>query len=140
MSTLYIFVVTITLITLIVFAIVEAMSRNPDNKKKPADMRERRKWGRIPVPDKKLSCRITEPDDIASEAEFLINNINAMGISFNSNKEFLKDTVLRLRVKFPFTTYEDTGNVWGRIAYSRKIPNKNAYSIGFEYIRKKTGD
>jgi len=52
----------------------------------------RRRWARIKVPtDKRMTCRIIEPEDISSDADYLIDDINMAGIAFFSPKALPKN-------------------------------------------------
>ncbi len=96
----------------------------------------RRRWGRIKVPvDKRMTCRIIEPAELASEIDFFIDDINMSGIAFFSVKPLAKKTV-RLLIRFPFADYGEAASVAGRIAYAREI-SKDKYRIGIEYLREK---
>lgn len=99
-------------------------------------MVERRRWGRVKVPDNKLSCLVAEPQELAFAQPFLVDNINPGGISFFSDKVLPENVELRLLIKFPFTTYVDAGTVWGRVAYCVKIHDKEKYVVGVAFIRK----
>ena len=101
-------------------------------------MNERRRWGRIKVPDSKLSCRIAEPAPICGNTEFIVDNINPGGLSFFSDKKLEEQVMVHLSIKFPFTTFEDSGNVWGRITYCLKIHDQEKYLIGIAFVRRKT--
>jgi len=102
-------------------------------------MVERRRWGRVKVPDHKLSCLVAEPHEFAYAHEFIVDNINPGGISFFSDKILPENQELRLLIKFPFTTYVEAGTVWGRVAYCVKIHDKDKYVVGIAFIRKQKG-
>lgn len=96
----------------------------------------RRRWGRIKVPsDKRMTCRIIEPGALASNLDYLIDDINMSGIAFFSAKTMPKKTV-RLLIRFPFADYGEAASVMGRIAYSREI-SKDKFRIGIEYQRER---
>jgi hypothetical protein len=99
-------------------------------------MKERRRWARIAVVDNKLICRITESKRPVSGADFIIHNINAGGLSFFSQQEIAGD--IHLLIKFPFTSFEDAGSVWGRVVYNQNLGEKEKYLVGVSFIRKKT--
>ncbi|MCK9595475.1 MAG: hypothetical protein PHH68_02660 [Candidatus Omnitrophica bacterium] len=105
-------------------------------KKSTKDMHKRRRWARIKVPnDKMITCRIVEPGAIAGAQEYLVNDINMAGISFFCDKKLEKD-MIRLHIKFPFTTFKEAGLVSGKVAYCNKIPDMEKYRVGIAYIRK----
>jgi hypothetical protein len=96
----------------------------------------RRRWGRIKVPDEKMIiCRITEPATVASDVEYLVDDVNMAGIAFISGKKFEK-IIIKLLIKFPFTSFKEAGIVWGRIAYCNKLADAEKYRVGVAYIRK----
>lgn len=100
------------------------------------DTHKRRRWARIKVPnDKMITCRIVEPGAIAGHQEYLVNDINMAGISFFCDKKLEKE-VIRLHIKFPFTTFKEAGLVSGKVAYCNKIPDMEKYRVGIAYIRK----
>jgi hypothetical protein len=97
---------------------------------------QRRRWARIKVPNEKMiTCRIAEPPSFSSDTECLINDINMAGISFFCDKKIDK-VILKLLIKFPFTTFKEAGTAWGRVAYCNKIPDMEKYRVGIAYIRK----
>jgi hypothetical protein len=111
----------------IVYALCTAKKNCPET---------RRRWGRIKVPnEKRMTCRITEPPAMASNIDYLIDDVNMGGIAFYSVKPLEKKTV-RLLIRFPFADYSDAASVMGRIAYSREV-SKNKYRIGVEYQRER---
>jgi hypothetical protein len=57
------------------------------------------------------------------------------GVSFLSEKKFER-IIVKLLIKFPFTTFKEAGIVWGRVAYCNKIPDMEKYRVGIAYIRK----
>ncbi|MFA5100495.1 MAG: hypothetical protein WC547_06405 [Candidatus Omnitrophota bacterium] len=96
----------------------------------------RRRWGRIKIPnEKRMTCRITEPPELASNTDYLIDDINMGGIAFFSIKPLAKK-IVRLSIRFPFADYGEAATVMGRIAYSREV-NKDKYRIGVEYQRER---
>lgn len=99
-------------------------------------MEERRRWGRIKVPESKLSCRIEEPGDF-SGSNFIVDNINPGGLCFISDKSFIENTVIKLMIKFPFTSYEEAGTVWGKVTYCLKIHDQSKFIVGIGFVRKK---
>lgn len=99
-------------------------------------MDERRRWGRVRVPDSKLMCRIIEPEHLAPVAECQVDNINPGGLSFISLMPLEEKEVVRLQIKFPFTDFEEGGKVWARISYCCKIHDKEKYILGVAFIRK----
>ncbi|MFA5118125.1 MAG: hypothetical protein WC695_04655 [Candidatus Omnitrophota bacterium] len=100
-------------------------------------MEDKRRWGRVKVPDKKLSCRITEPDNCSITGDFTVDNINPGGLSFFSERTFAENQVLRLLIKFPFTSFEDAGKVWGKVVYCLKIHDKEEFVVGVAFTRKR---
>ncbi len=97
-------------------------------------MDERRRWGRIKVPDKKLLCKITEPEGLSLGSTYAIDDINPGGISFFSEKKIKENLFLKLLIKFPFTTFEEAGVVWGKVIYCLKIHDQEKYIIGVSFI------
>ena len=99
--------------------------------------RKRRRWSRIRVPNEKMiTCKIGEPPEFAGDKEFLVNDINVAGISFFPDKEIGK-TVIKLFVKFPFTTFNEASTVWGRVVYCNKVGDSTKYRAGIFYVRPK---
>ncbi len=99
-------------------------------------MVEKRRWGRVKVPDEKLTCRISEPVNFTDNADYIIDNINPGGICFVSHRNFDVSTQLRFLVKFPFASYVDAAGVWGRVTYCLKIHDQEKYVIGVAFFRK----
>jgi hypothetical protein len=96
----------------------------------------RRRWGRIKIPnEKRMTCRIIEPAEMASHTDYLIDDINMAGIAFFSSKPVEKK-IVRLLIRFPFADYGEAANVVGRVAYAREI-GKDKYRIGVEYQRER---
>jgi hypothetical protein len=103
-------------------------------KKSPAQTR--RRWGRIKVPnEKRMTCRIIEPAEIASNIDYFIDDINMGGIAFFSTKPIAKK-VTRLLIRFPFADYGEAASVFGRVAYCRAV-GKGKFRIGVEYQRER---
>ena len=103
-------------------------------KRKAAGDDKRRRWGRIKVPaDKTMTCRITEPADLARPHDFTIDDINMGGIAFYAETPIEKKDVC-LSIKFPFTTYQEAGIVRGKIVYCLETGEKK-YRIGIKFIR-----
>lgn len=98
-------------------------------------MQERRRCARVAVPKGKLTCYLSESKETKIPLEFLINNINMLGISFIANQRINKNSTIRLKVKFPFASFDNEGNVWGKVVYSNKIPDMEKYAIGIEFIK-----
>ncbi len=97
---------------------------------------KRRRWMRIKVPhEKKLACRILEPFELASDIDYLVDDINMGGISFFSDKEMVRGPI-QLLLKFPLATYKEAGVVNARVAYCRKMPD-GRYRVGVAYLRRK---
>ncbi len=96
----------------------------------------RRRWGRIKIPeDKRMTCKIIEPKEMAAEADMTIDDINMSGIAFYSENPVDKKFI-RLLIKFPFSDYNEAANVRGRVAYCREI-SKGKYRVGVEYQRER---
>jgi hypothetical protein len=96
----------------------------------------RRRWGRIKVPENKtMTCRILEPESMASGKDYQIDDINVGGISFISDKALSKRRV-RLSIKFPFTSYQEAGIVNGKIVYCNELKTKR-FRIGVGFVREK---
>ncbi len=105
------------------------------SKIKQGENKKRRKWARINVPNEKMiTCKISEPLEYSSNSEFLINDINMAGIAFSSNRE-IKKKILKLLVKFPFTTFNEASTVWGKVIYCNKIGDTEKYRVGISYFR-----
>ncbi|MFA6217149.1 MAG: hypothetical protein WDL87_05805 [Candidatus Omnitrophota bacterium] len=100
-------------------------------------MEDKRRWGRVKVPEKKLCCRIAEPENCSVTTEFMVDNINPGGLSFFSGRLFAENEILHLLIKFPFTTYEDAGKVWGRVVYCLKIHDKEEFVVGVAFTKHK---
>jgi len=99
--------------------------------------KKRRRWARISVPNEKMiTCRISEPEELAGNTEFLIGDINVAGISFFTNKEMEKIN-LKLLIKFPFSSFNEASTVWGKIVYCKKIGDSQKYRVGICYVRHK---
>ncbi len=99
--------------------------------------KKRRRWARIRVPNEKMiTCRISEPRELAGDTEFLISDINVAGIAFFTNKEIEK-TNLKLLVKFPFSSFNEASTVWGKVVYCKKVGDSQKYRVGISYVRQK---
>ncbi len=99
--------------------------------------KKRRRWARIRVPNEKMiTCKIGEPAELADDKEFLVNDINVAGISFFADKEIEK-TVIKLFVRFPFTTFNEASTVWGKVVYCNKVGDSSKYRVGIFYVRPK---
>ncbi len=99
--------------------------------------RKRRRWARIRVPNEKMiTCKIAEPPEFSGDKEFLVNDINVAGIAFFSDKPIDK-TVLKLFVKFPFTTFNEASTVWGKVVYCNAFGDAGKYRVGICYVRHK---
>jgi len=100
-----------------------------------AQNKKRRRWARIRVPNEKMiTCKIAEPLEFAGDKEFLVDDINVAGIAFFANKQIEK-TILKLFVKFPFTTFNEASTVWGKVVYCKKLENTENYRVGISYVR-----
>ena len=99
--------------------------------------KRRRRWARINVPtEKMITCKIAEPRELAGDSEFIVNDINMAGIAFFTNMKIEK-TILKLFVKFPFTSFSDASTVWGKVAYCNKVSDSDKYRVGIYYVRQK---
>jgi hypothetical protein len=99
--------------------------------------RKRRRWARIRVPNEKMiTCRISAPEELAGDTEFLISDINVAGIAFFTNKA-LEKINLKLMVKFPFTSFNEASTVWGKVVYCNKVGDSQKYRVGICYVRHK---
>lgn len=99
--------------------------------------RKRRRWLRIQVPqDKKMTCRISAPLELAGETEYVIDDINMGGIAFNATRDMSNETV-ELLIKFPFADYKEAGKVRGKVAYCRKLETEEKYRVGISYVRRR---
>lgn len=97
--------------------------------------RERRYWGRVKVPnEKEITCKISEPQELADDTEFLVKDINMDGIAFFANKK-IKKTILKLQIKFPFVSFKEASTVWARVAYCNKLSDFSEYQVGVCYVR-----
>ncbi len=104
-----------------------------------AQNKKRRHWARIRVPNEKMiTCKIAEPSEFSGEKEFLIDDINVAGIAFFCNKQIAK-SVLKLYVKFPFTTFNEASTVWGKVVYCNRLGDTERYRVGISYVRHKKG-
>lgn len=102
-----------------------------------AQNKKRRRWARIRVPNEKMiTCKIAEPTEFAGDKEFLVDDINVAGIAFFCNKQ-IERTVLKLFVRFPFTTFNEASTVWGKVVYCKKIDDSGKYRVGISYVRQK---
>ncbi|MDD5730547.1 MAG: hypothetical protein PHN57_05420 [Candidatus Omnitrophica bacterium] len=59
-------------------------------------MEDKRRWGRVKVPDSKLSCRIIEPKQYAVASDFPVDNINPGGLCFISDKSIQEKENIKL--------------------------------------------
>jgi hypothetical protein len=100
-------------------------------------MEDRRRWGRVKVPEEKLSCIIAEPDGSTPTGAYLVDNINPGGLSFLSNRSFEAEQIMKLLIKFPFSSFIEAGTVWGRVSYCLKIHDKEQFVVGIAFVRKK---
>jgi hypothetical protein len=100
-------------------------------------MEERRRWGRVKVPDEKITCRVLESQHNLGVSDFVVDNINSGGLAFYSDTLFDANEMMRLLVKFPFTSSEDEGSVWGRVSYSLKSQDKEKFITGVAFSRKR---
>jgi hypothetical protein len=99
-------------------------------------VKKRRKWMRIPVPsDKAITCRILEPLREAATTEFLVGDITMAGICFYADRK-ITNQIVKLNIKFPFTTFKDAATVWGKIVYSTRSKGEDRYRTGVSYLRK----
>jgi len=99
--------------------------------------KRRRRWSRINVPtEKMITCKISEPREAAGDSEFIVNDINMGGIAFFTNKKIEK-TILKLFIKFPFTSFSEASTVWGKVAYCNKVSDSDKYRVGIYYVRQK---
>lgn len=98
-------------------------------------LKKRRRLMRIKVPkDKAITCRILEPLKDARMSEFIVDDITMAGISFFADRKIDKQ-IVKLSIRFPFTTYKDAAAVWGRVAYSTKCADSEMYRTGIAYMR-----
>lgn len=100
-------------------------------------MEEKRRWGRVKVPENKITFHITEPEDIGEPSDIPVIDISAGGISFYSKQALKKGTVINVLMKFPSTFYLEEGKVLGEVAHCRKIDDNDRYLVGISFIRKK---
>lgn len=99
-------------------------------------MEERRRLGRVRVPDKKLSCRILEREGNDRHSDFLINDVNPNGFSFISNTDIERGKIIKLQMNFHPCISTEMNNIWGKVVYNRQIPGKGKVLIGVSIIRK----
>ena len=101
-------------------------------------LKRRRKWLRIKVPSNRaITCRIMEPVKDASTKEYVVDDITMAGIAFFADRKIDRE-VVKLNIKFPFTTYKDAATVWGKVVYSSRSGNDDKYRIGISYMKKLT--
>lgn len=100
-------------------------------------MVERRRWGRVKVPDEKILCGFAEPKDLSKAADIPVIDISAGGISFFSEQELAEGKEIRFIIKFPSTFYLEEGMVWGKVVHCTKIDKDKRYLVGVFFIRKK---
>lgn len=94
--------------------------------------KHRRRWARITVPtERMISCRIMEPP--GDDSEYLVHDINMAGIAFYTGKR-LEKGIVKLSVRFPFTTFREAGTAWGRIVYCNQEGER--YRVGLAYMRR----
>lgn len=75
---------------------------------------KRRRWMRVKVPDgKTISCRIVEPLRDASLTEFIVEDITMAGMCFYADRKIDRQ-IVKLSIRFPFTTFKDAASVWER--------------------------
>ena len=97
---------------------------------------KRRHWLRIKVPsEKSVTCRIVEPIIEASPKEFFVDDITMAGMCFIADRKINKG-IIKLNIKFPFTTFKDAATVWGKVAYSTRSGGDDKFRTGIEYIRR----
>ncbi|MFH0790708.1 MAG: hypothetical protein V2A64_03655 [Candidatus Omnitrophota bacterium] len=99
-------------------------------------MEERRRLGRVRVPEAKLTCRILETERNIQPSDCLINDINANGFSFISDTDIEKDKVIKLRINFPACLPTEPNDIWGKVVYNCRIPEREKILIGVSLIRK----
>ncbi len=98
--------------------------------------KKRRKLMRIKVPpDKAITCRVLEPLRDASTKEFLVDDITMAGISFFADHR-LEREIVKLSIRFPFTTHREAATVWGKVAYSAKCGTEERYRTGISYMKR----
>lgn len=98
---------------------------------------KRRRWARVKVPNQKMiTCKIAEPRPAAGDTEYLVNDINVGGLAFFTNKEVEK-TMVKLLVRFPFTTFSEASTVWGKVVYCNKFGDQEKFRVGISYQRQK---
>jgi hypothetical protein len=101
--------------------------------------RRRRRWMRIKVPnDKAITCRILEPIREAGTSEYLVDDITMAGICFYADRRVDRQ-IVKLSIKFPFTTFKDAATVWGKVVYSTKCSDGERYRTGISYLRRLSG-
>jgi hypothetical protein len=99
-------------------------------------LRKRRRWMRIKVPNEKaITCRILEPIRDASLTEFLVEDITMGGLAFFSDRKIDRQ-IVKLSIKFPFTTFKEAATVWGKVVYSTRCASEERYRTGVAYLRR----
>ena len=101
-----------------------------------AKNKKRRRWARIRVPNEMITCKIAEPREFSGNDEFLVNDINVAGISFFTNKP-IDSVIIKMLVRFPFTTFNEASTVWGKVVYCNKMHESDKYRVGICYVRQK---
>lgn len=99
-------------------------------------MEERRRLGRVRVPDNKLSCRIVDTEGNGRHADFFINDINPNGFSFISDTDIERGKVIKLQMNFHPCISTEMNNIWGKVVYNHQISGKGKVLIGVSIIRK----
>lgn len=98
-------------------------------------MNEKRRWGRVKVPDNKIQCRVKEPVVYSEPLDIPLIDVSAGGISFYSKQELKAGEVINLLMKFPSSFYLEEGTVWGKVAHCKKQDGK--YLVGIAFVRRK---
>lgn len=123
-------------VLLSLLAVLVAMEGHNLLRLREATMKKRRRWMRIKVPsDKAITCRIVEPIKDAGIKEFLVDDITMAGISFYCDRK-LEKQIMKMSIKFPFTTFKEAATVWGKVVYCGRTGTEERYRTGISYIKK----
>jgi hypothetical protein len=96
----------------------------------------KRDYGRVPT-IKHVSCIVHEEDKPDQQLEVQVKDLSPGGILFESKEEFAVGTVLSLEIRLPAATFDEPGNVHGRVVHSRKNERTKRFETGIAYIRPK---
>ena len=93
------------------------------------NLARRRRWGRIKVPNEKMiTCRIAEPAGLASDFEYLVNDINMAGLSLYTEKKIEK--IIKEVKNCAVSVYKELGNGFDEVIYD----NACFFKISKQYL------